>query len=256
MFRFLFLSYLLGVSHCFKAIPARCTKDRTVASINPGNLGWRVSRQSKILLSSENVQQTGDSLDGNNGKITGFKTFSFDATLNYFISTSFQVALIVLFLKFFDDIILPSIVKAADYFPQGSTELISKIAVGGIMLFLSLRSRVFSPLDNRRPIASAEDPVFKERLRPNWQPPTFVFPIVWSIITLLRAYSSLLVFDSTSKLLCPAIVALVIHLSVGDTWNTINNVENRLGTAVVGVCLVWITAVIATFQSFEVITKY
>lgn len=32
------------------------------------------------------------------------------------------------------------------------------------------------------------------------------------------------------------------HLSIGDTWNTINNVEKRLGTATLGVFFVWLSA--------------
>lgn len=45
---------------------------------------------------------------------------------------------------------------------------------------------------------------------------------------------------------------LVIHLSIGDTWNTINNVEGRTGAAVPGVALVWLSAVLAAQQYFAV----
>lgn len=41
-----------------------------------------------------------------------------------------------------------------------------------------------------------------------------------------------------SKLLTAPIAAMVFHLSVGDTWNHINNVEKRLGVAVPVVFLV------------------
>ena len=41
-----------------------------------------------------------------------------------------------------------------------------------------------------------------------------------------------------NKLVTTPIAAMVLHLSVGDTWNHINNVEQRLGVAVPVVFLV------------------
>ena len=43
---------------------------------------------------------------------------------------------------------------------------------------------------------------------------------------------------SGNKLVTEPIAAMVLHLSVGDTWNHINNVEKRLGVAVPVVFLV------------------
>lgn len=41
-----------------------------------------------------------------------------------------------------------------------------------------------------------------------------------------------------NKLVAAPIAAMILHLSVGDTWNHINNVEKRLGVAVPVVFLV------------------
>ena len=49
--------------------------------------------------------------------------------------------------------------------------------------------------------------------------------MVWSGITVLRAASTVLVFLRTDTLLCWPVFAMALHLSLGDTWNTINNVE-------------------------------
>ena len=42
---------------------------------------------------------------------------------------------------------------------------------------------------------------------------------------------------------------MMAHLSIGDTWNTINNVEQRLGTAFFGVLFV-LGSVIATVGKY------
>ena len=45
-----------------------------------------------------------------------------------------------------------------------------------------------------------------------------------------------LIYASAGRsLVAPPLLALVLHLCVGDTWNCITNVERRLGTAAVGV---------------------
>ena len=55
--------------------------------------------------------------------------------------------------------------------------------------------------------------------------------------SLLRATAAALVWQAHGESFCdPAILVLMLHLSLGDTWNTINNVERRLGAAVPGSC--------------------
>ena len=50
-----------------------------------------------------------------------------------------------------------------------------------------------------------------------------------------------------------AIFAMILHLAVGDTWNSINNVERRLGTAVLGVCAVLLSVYNVVFQYYRVL---
>ena len=122
------------------------------------------------------------------------------------------------------------------------------MAVFFLSLFVALRTRIFSPLDNSRPKASSADPVFKNRLRPWFQPPPLAFPVIWTNIAILRAISSTIVYAVTGTLLCPAIFALVLHLCIGDTWNTINNVERRMGTAALVVPAVLVSAAYALYR--------
>lgn len=89
---------------------------------------------------------------------------------------------------------------------------------------------------------------------PSWTPPGVTFPIMWILVVApLRAYSSMLVFEAAgadAHLCMPTLLCLVLHLCVGDTWNTINNVERRLGAAVPGVACVWASVLFASSQYF------
>jgi len=61
------------------------------------------------------------------------------------------------------------------------------------------------------------------------------FPIVWSLMAVLRSVSSVLVWDATGRnLLAFPLVVFVVHLCIGDTWNYIQNTERRMGVAAVG----------------------
>ena len=195
------------------------------------------------------------------------KTPDFLALLNYITATSVQVGLIAGFLHLFQIkvidkvkdlvIVIPASIKAAlpakivAELPSKIVKYLPSVMVGLFVLFMSLKSRVFSPLDNSRPQASKDDPQFKGRNLPSWMPPPVVFPVVWSTIALLRTASTVLIFRSAGTLLCPPIFALMAHLSIGDTWNTISNVEKRMGTAVLGVAFVWASALYATYLYYK-----
>lgn len=137
----------------------------------------------------------------------------------------------------------------------GATGIQIPFAVNFFFFYVfALKSRIFNPLSNQRPqkdtkeIESAE-----QRNMPEWTPPGVVFPIMWIlIIGPLRAASSALLVGGAASYASPAILALMLHLSIGDTWNTINNVERRYGTSVVGVACVWISAAFAASQYFQV----
>ena len=86
-------------------------------------------------------------------------------------------------------------------------------------------------------------------------PPPLVFPVVWTTMAGLRTAASVIVFQACgSTLLAAPLVAFMLHLCIGDTWNTINNVEQRLGVAVPGVLCVWCGALAATFAYGSVST--
>lgn len=119
---------------------------------------------------------------------------------------------------------------------------------------ISLKSRVFNPLNNARPdrskaTAGKSSAGFRDRIMPKWTPPGVVFPIMWLlIIGPLRAYSSALVVHSLGGFLTVPTMAFILHLTLGDVWNTINNAERRYGASVVGVLMVLASAVNASIQ--------
>lgn len=128
-------------------------------------------------------------------------------------------------------------------------------AVG--MYFLALKSRVFNPLSNPRPQSKTLETTttaVKRRTMPTWTPPGVVFPIVWLLlIGPLRAITSAMVIAASGGTYAtPALMALLLHLSIGDVWNTINNVEQRYGTSVLGVLCVWLSAAHAAYQFGQV----
>lgn len=122
----------------------------------------------------------------------------------------------------------------------------------------SLKSRIFNPLNNSRPdrkkaIENGESDGFMDRKQPSWTPPGVVFPIMWIlIIGPLRATSSTIVIESLGSYLNLPVMSLMLHLSCGDIWNTINNTEKRYGTAVLGILTVFITALHAAWRYYQV----
>lgn len=160
----------------------------------------------------------------------------------YFAATATQIAVMI----YLTNWLSVGIVRS-DFTPA-----IQKTIVGFWFLFNALRSRVFSPLNASRPKTSDEKTAIAERRRPSWMPPPIAFPVIWSSIALLRAFSSVAVFTVTGTLNHPAIFAMLAHLSIGDTWNSINNVEKRLGVACVGVSVVLLSVYVVVFQYLRV----
>ena len=123
----------------------------------------------------------------------------------------------------------------------------------------SLKSRVFNPLNNQRPDRSKAvegeegSSGFRDRVMPSWTPPGVTFPIMWLlIIGPIRAYSASLILTSTGSLFCIPIMAFILHLTIGDIWNTINNTEKRYGASVIGVLAVVLSAANAANQYYIV----
>jgi benzodiazapine receptor len=127
-------------------------------------------------------------------------------------------------------------------------------AVAFLFYACSLKSRVFNPLNNQRPdisksVEGGGSSGFRDRVMPSWTPPGVIFPIMWLlIIGPIRAYSSAVVVTTAGSFLTLPTMAFILHLTVGDVWNTVNNTEKRYGASVVGVLCVLLSAAYAAYQ--------
>lgn len=168
--------------------------------------------------------------------------FDFEAVGIYGVAIATEVGLFAITFKALDTIVartgvtLPFIVNLV------------------IFYFMALKSRAFNPLSNNRPKPKTlETDDANKRKMPTWTPPGFIFPIMWLlVIGPLRATAASMVVKTAGCYFHPAILALSLHLSVGDVWNTINNIERRYGTSVLGVIGVWASKAFAAYQFYQV----
>jgi len=204
------------------------------------------------------VSNTNNNNDSNMKAVARVDT---SAIVKYFISLTTQVSLFSI--TFYTiDLLLHT------YFQINAKGLPQPI-ICFLFYTISLKSRIFNPLNNSRPktVKPSNDPSsatdsntatnvkkgFNDRIMPKWTPPGFIFPIVWLlIISPLRATASTLLIQAQGHFFNVPIMSLILHLSIGDIWNTINNTERRYGTSVLGVVAVWISALHAAYQYYQI----
>ena len=166
--------------------------------------------------------------------------------VNYILGTILQVGLILA--AFWG---LEKVIAIADSYPA-LPDWSGSVLAGIFFTLLSIRSRIFSPLDNTRSQKTYDDVT-----RPGWAPPPLAFPIVWMSIAVLRVVSSLMVWQELGQhFLVLPLIAFAIHLAVGDTWNTIFTVECRLGAAVPVVIFgPWLSAIAVTVLYWQTVPR-
>jgi benzodiazapine receptor len=169
--------------------------------------------------------------------------FDYDAVFKYITAIGVQVGLFSLLFSGLDKLVAHFCIKVPT-------------AVNFVLFyFMALKSRVLNPLSNNRPKPkSLEANDQPKRRMPSFTPPGVVFPIVWLLIVgPIRAASSCMIYNKLGVYASMPLLALVLHLSIGDVWNTINNVERRYGASVVGVFCVWLSKANAAYQYYKVI---
>jgi translocator protein len=159
------------------------------------------------------------------------------AVLVYTLGTLIQIGVMILVLLGMEKLVM--LIDHNSSFPSW----VSTLLTGLFFALISIRSRIFSLLDNTR-----SRQTYDQVIRPRWSPPPLVFPIVWMIIAVLRVISSVFIWQQMNhRFLVLPLILFVVHLALGDTWNTIFTVERRLGAAVPVVILgPWLSAVVVT----------
>jgi translocator protein len=165
------------------------------------------------------------------------KELDVKAVVVYKLGTVLQIVTMMMALLGMEKLV--NLIDSNSSFPGWFRTVVTVVFFG----LLSIRSRVFSLLDNTRSRTT-----YDQVIRPRWSPPPLVFPIVWMIIAVLRVISSVLIWQEMNhQFLVVPFILFVVHLAVGDTWNTIFTVERRLGAAVPVVILgPWLSAIIVT----------
>jgi benzodiazapine receptor len=216
-----------------------------------------------IIVSSQNYLPRTPAIpltklwESTTGGVDGSDTaVDFDALLKYHAAVGIQLSLFAGLFFGIDTIVAAT--------PGIDTNSIPTLALVPLFYILSLKSRIFNPLDNARPnmkkaidgdtVNTKPSRGFGDRIMPTWTPPGVIFPIMWVlIIGPIRAYSTALVWQANGHVfLDPTIMALMFHLAVGDVWNTINNTEQRFGASVTGVLCVTASALNAAYQYYTV----
>ena len=204
---------------------------------------------------------TTNSNTNNDSTVSSSSNGSFDGTavLKYGLAITVQMTLITILFRTMDLLVSYSKLQKVPF-------LFNFVLFYGF----ALKSRIFNPMSNTRPqvktLEAAAVPVvddattttstkkpdiatiFKRKM-PTWTPPGIVFPIVWLlIIGPIRAATTSMVYASVGSYASVPILSLALHLSIGDVWNTINNIERRFGVAVTGVLCVWLSKAHAAYQ--------
>uniref|UniRef100_A0A6T6HSN4 Uncharacterized protein n=1 Tax=Craspedostauros australis TaxID=1486917 RepID=A0A6T6HSN4_9STRA len=227
-----------------KNAPSRSSiRDQQAQQAQPMRHGPSLSTRDGMRLEATSASSARRNANGN--KATANQVVDTEAMLKYGSALIIQISLMF------------GVFKAADVFilDQFNLDSIPFAANIGLFYILSLRSRIFNPLSNNRPKPSTQEMSGnEERIRPSWTPPGVVFPIVWLLIVApLRATTSAMVLETTHCYCNPATFALLLHLCIGDVWNTINTVEQRYGAAALGVSAVFLSAANAAYQYYQVV---
>lgn len=97
------------------------------------------------------------------------------AILVYTLGTLLQIVVMILVLLGMEKLVI--LIDNNSSFPSWFSTLLT----GLLFALLSIRSRIFSLLDNTR-----SRQTYDQVIIPRWSPPPLVFPIVWMIIAALR----------------------------------------------------------------------
>lgn len=120
-----------------------------------------------------------------------------------------------------------------------------------VFYFLGLKSGLMNTMPNRQtPELHVKE---RKRVLPSWAPSrSGMFWVRRVIVGSLRAVSVALAVESLGSYMNAAMLTFAIHQPIADVWNSINEIELRYGTAVLGLPLLLGTKFVLTYQFYRV----
>lgn len=210
------------------------------------------------------------SISTNGGGVSSYDKIDWSALVKYPVGLAVQMALMFGFLTGVD--------KTVAHF-----SLKIPLAVNFLFLYaFNLKSSLFSIFPQKKSDGrkmKQENWEYNKRNKPSWTPPGLAFVFGWPLLTFgLRAFTGAMVVKSIGSYANPAIMSLMLHLGIGNLWNTVyvhlylqffllklnthdspdctkiirNNVERRLGVSVILLYSLWLSKAFAAFQFFKV----
>lgn len=128
--------------------------------------------------------------------------------------------------------------------------MVKKINLKALITFLfaSLGTGFLSSLLIRDNVS-----VYQDIVRPDFAPPSAVFPIAWTILYTLMGISAYIIYMSDSPKKTSALIIFAIQLAVNFMWSIIFfNMRNYFGAFLwIILLVVWIIAMIVSFYKID-----
>lgn len=205
------------------------------------SISTRTSTTTALLESVNNGGGSG----GGTGSISSYDKVDWTALIKYPVGVAVQMSLIFGFLTGVDKLVAHFSLKVP-------------FAVNFLFLYaFSIKSSLFSILPSKKSGTKEqkqEDWEYNQRNKPSWTPPGIAFAIGWPLLTFgCRAFAGAMVVQAMGGIYAtPAIMSLMFHFCIGTLWNTVNNVERRLGVSVILLYGLWLSKAFAAFQFYKV----
>jgi len=88
--------------------------------------------------------------------------------------------------------------------------------------------------------------------KPSWTPPSWAFPLAWIPLKLLQTFAASLAWAALDRrVLATPIILFVLHLALGDVWNSQFFLKQRPLTGLFVIATFWGVLLAATFSLYS-----
>ncbi|MFV0516927.1 MAG: TspO/MBR family protein [Aminipila sp.] len=101
-------------------------------------------------------------------------------------------------------------------------------------------------------ISGGNAELYSSIVLPKFAPPSYIFPIAWTILYILMGISSFLIYKSSSPYRKEALKIYVIQLLVNFIWSPIFFGAQMYGLAFIVLILLWVLVALMIIKFYEV----